>query len=129
MRRFRLFVLEDEAPFCTVSAIHEERGYRAVREALDRTRDVSLLEPDVAIVGVDLQGDRVLHLRHFPQKGVPLQQEDVEAVLEQRRGRWGHPVELAVGPRAQAPSGDTAPTRSACGPFAMALREPEAHAW
>ena len=102
MRRFRLFVLEDEAdvPYYTVSAIHEERGYRTVREALARTRDISLLEPDVQIVDVDLQGDRVLHLRHFPQNGVPLHQEDVEAVLEHRRGLWGHPVELAVGPGA-----------------------------
>jgi stage V sporulation protein R len=100
IRRFRLFVLEDEAetPFYTVTAIHEERGYRAVREALARSRDISLLEPDIQIVDVDLQGDRVLRLRHFSQNGVPLNQQDLEATLQHLRSLWGHPVELAAGP-------------------------------
>jgi spore cortex formation protein SpoVR/YcgB (stage V sporulation) len=97
MRRFRMFVLEDESdrPFCTVSAIHEERGYLAVREALARSRDISLLEPDIQIVDADLKGDRVLRLRHFPQNGVPLNDQDVGATLQHLRRLWGHEVELA----------------------------------
>jgi stage V sporulation protein R len=97
IRRFRMFVLEDESesPFCTVSAIHEERGYLAVREALARSRDISLLEPDIQIVDADLKGDRVLRLRHFPQNGVPLNEQDVEATLQHLRSLWGHQVELA----------------------------------
>ena len=100
IRRFRLFTLADAAedPFYTVTDIHDERGYRAVREALARSRDISLHEPDIRIVDVDLRGDRVLHLRHFPQNGVPLDKPSQEATLQHLRALWGHPVELSVDP-------------------------------
>lgn len=96
IRRFRLFTLKDEAddPFYTVSAIHDERGYRTIREALARSRDISLQEPDIQIVDVDLRGDRVLHLRHYPQDGIPLDKRSREMSLQHLRTLWGHPVEM-----------------------------------
>jgi spore cortex formation protein SpoVR/YcgB (stage V sporulation) len=99
IRRFRLFALEDEAadPFYTVTAIHDEQGYRKVRETLARSRDISLMEPDIQIVDVDIQGDRVLHLRHFPQRGIPLEKPSEEMTLQHLHALWGHPVELAAG--------------------------------
>jgi spore cortex formation protein SpoVR/YcgB (stage V sporulation) len=99
IRRFRLFALEDDAgkPYYTVSAIHDERGYRTVRETLARSRDISLREPDIRIVDVDIEGDRVLHLRHFPQDGIPLDKRSEEMTLRHLRELWGHPVELAAG--------------------------------
>ncbi|WP_306117532.1 MULTISPECIES: SpoVR family protein [unclassified Roseitalea] len=96
MRRLRLFALTDDtnAPFYTVSAIHNERGYRQVREALARSRDISLLEPNIQIVDVDLQGDRVLHLCHLQQDGVPLDKRSETMTLEHMRRLWGYPVEM-----------------------------------
>lgn len=99
MRDLKLFALVDEAedPFYTVSGIHDERGYLTVRDALSRSRDISLREPDIQIVDVDLRGDRVLRLRHMPQNGIPLDEEAKETTLRHLRSLWGHPVELTTG--------------------------------
>lgn len=96
MRDFRLFACTDihEDPWVTVAGIHDERGYRAVRDALARSRDISVREPDIQIVDVDLQGDRVLHLRHFERDGVPLDRTAREATLAHLRHLWGHGVTL-----------------------------------
>ncbi len=94
MRRFRMFSLEDEAaePFYTVSGIHDERGYREVRENMARTRDISISEPDIQVVDVDLLGDRVLHLKHYERDGIPLEPKAREATLAHVQNLWGHPV-------------------------------------
>jgi stage V sporulation protein R len=96
MRDFRLFACTDEAaePWVTVAGIHDERGYLAVREALARSRDISVREPDIQIVDVDLLGDRVLRLKHFERDGVPLDRAAREATLAHLRHLWGHGVAL-----------------------------------
>ncbi len=96
MRNFRFFACTDvsEEAWVTVAGIHDERGYRAVRDALARSRDISVREPDIQIVDVDLQGDRVLHLRHFERDGVPLDRSEREATLMHLRHLWGHGVTL-----------------------------------
>ncbi len=94
IRRFRMFSLDDEAaePFYVVSGIHDERGYRAVREKLARSRDISISDPDIQVVDVDLLRDRVLHLKHFERAGIPLEPAAREATLAHLKSLWGHPV-------------------------------------
>ncbi|HEU0222589.1 MAG TPA: SpoVR family protein [Paracoccaceae bacterium] len=96
MRRFRMFALHDdgEAPYYTVSGIHDERGYLAVRDALAHSYDVSVSEPDIQVVDVDLLGDRQLRLRRFRHRGVPLDGRDRDATLAHLRALWGFDVEL-----------------------------------
>lgn len=96
MRRFRLFALADEAaePFHTVTGIHDERGYQTVRETLARSRDLSISEPEILVVDVDLQGDRVLYLEHVERDGVPLQPDARDATIAHLQNLWGHPVVL-----------------------------------
>jgi spore cortex formation protein SpoVR/YcgB (stage V sporulation) len=93
-RRFRMFALQDEAsePYYTVSGIHDERGYREIREGLARSRDISISEPDIQVVDVDLLGDRVLHLKHYERDGIPLESVTREATLAHVQNLWGHPV-------------------------------------
>ncbi len=96
MRRFRLFSLTDEAddPYYTVSGIHDERGYRLVRDVLAQSFDVSAADPDIQIVDVDMLGDRSLKMRHVRRDGVPLDPAARDSVLSHMRGLWGYDVAL-----------------------------------
>lgn len=92
MRQFRMFALTDESsdPYYTVSGIHDERGYRLVRDAFARSRDVSISEPDIQVVDVDLLGDRVLRLQHNRRHDIPLDSVAMEATLAHLRELWGY---------------------------------------
>ena len=96
MRKFRLFSLADDAKekFYTVSAIHNRRGYRKVRDALARTYDIAVIDPDIQIVDVDLLGDRKLCLKHTMRDGVPLEERDRDMVLAHLKTLWGYDVVL-----------------------------------
>ena len=96
IRKMKLFVLTDdsEAPFYTVSDIHDEHGYKRVREAIARSYDLGILEPDIQVVDVDLRGDRMLRLQHRVRNGVPLAQPSRDQVIEHIRALWGYEVSL-----------------------------------
>jgi spore cortex formation protein SpoVR/YcgB (stage V sporulation) len=96
MREMRLFALEDEAeaPHYAVTAIHDERGYRELREALAATCEPAEAVPDIQVVDVDLQGDRTLRLAHFTRDGRPLDPATREATLAHLRHLWGYDVTL-----------------------------------
>jgi spore cortex formation protein SpoVR/YcgB (stage V sporulation) len=96
MRRFHMFALSDNAgePFFTVDGIHDESGYRMVRDALARSLDISISEPDIQVADVDLLGDRVLRLQHFPHNGVALDQRASEAMIALLRQLWGYEVTI-----------------------------------
>jgi spore cortex formation protein SpoVR/YcgB (stage V sporulation) len=95
-----MFALSDDAAdkFFTVAGIHDERGYHAVRDALARSRDVSISEPDIQIVDVSLLGDRVLHLQHRRRNGIPLDPAASEATLAHLRELWGYDLAMSEGP-------------------------------
>jgi spore cortex formation protein SpoVR/YcgB (stage V sporulation) len=68
MREMRLFAITDDEKRekeLEVSAIHDEAGYRRVREALSRQYDLGSREPNIQVWNVNLRGDRSLTLRHF----------------------------------------------------------------
>ncbi len=96
MRDFRMFGVHDEADdaFFTISAIHDERGYRRIREALAAGYDIGVLEPDIQVTSADLSGDRVLVLTHRMHRGVPLSETAREHVLKHIGRLWGHEVRL-----------------------------------
>ena len=96
IRELRLFVLSDDAEdsHYTVAGIHDERGYRTVRDALARSYDIGVMEPDIQVVDVDLRGDRVLHLQHTVREGVPLAEKSRDEVLAHVRRLWGYEVRL-----------------------------------
>lgn len=96
IRRFRLFQLADDAgtPYCEVAAIHNERGYEAIRSALARSYDIGIIQPDVQVVDVDLLGDRHLKLQHRVRNGVLLEEATRDATLRHVRRLWGYEVSL-----------------------------------
>jgi stage V sporulation protein R len=95
MRRFRLFsVNDDEAESeMEVSAIHDDSGYRHLREALARQYDLNHREPNIQIWSVDTRGDRSLTLRHIRDNNRPLGEGTAE-VLKHVARLWGFRVVL-----------------------------------
>ena len=96
IRQFRLFALTDKErdSHYTVNAIHDERGYRRIRELLAKSYDIGCIEPDIQVVDVDLLGERHLKLQHKVRNGVPLADKGRDAVLSYLRFLWGYEVTL-----------------------------------
>ena len=95
MRDMRLFsIVDDEADSeLEVSAIHDDEGYRRVRESLSHQYDLGSREPNIQVWNVDLRGDRSLTLRHFQHKDRPLN-DTAQEVLKHVARLWGFAVEL-----------------------------------
>ncbi|WP_300449785.1 SpoVR family protein [Accumulibacter sp.] len=105
MRAFRLFsVVDDErATTLEVSAIHDEAGYRSLREAMSRQYDLGSREPNIQVWGVNLRSDRSLILRHTQHDDRPLH-EGAEEVLKHAARLWGFPVHLESVDRSGQPT-------------------------
>jgi stage V sporulation protein R len=76
-----------------VSAIHDEAGYRILREAMSRQYDLGSREPNIQVWSVNLRGDRSLVLRHTQHNERPLD-DHAEEVLKHVARLWGFPVHL-----------------------------------
>jgi stage V sporulation protein R len=94
MRKNKLFAYTDDSrdSHIVVSAIHNEQGYRRVREQMARSYDPAVIDPDIQVVDVDLKGDRVLHLEHTVRKGIGLAEKTRDEVLKHVRVLWGYDV-------------------------------------
>ena len=95
IRDFRLFCLvdDDEDDNLQIGAIHNDEGYRRVRETLARAYALSEREPNIQITGVDVAGDRSLTLRHFQSDRRPLT-ADAKQVVKHLAQLWGFTVRL-----------------------------------
>jgi len=100
MRDMRLFALHDKSadPTLTVSAIHDERGYKRVRREFARGFDIGRTDPNIQVVDAALKGDRKLSLVHYCHRGVPLHEATRTQVLGHIERLWGHEVEFAEQP-------------------------------
>ncbi|WP_428644771.1 SpoVR family protein [Roseibium sp.] len=96
MRRFRMFAISDESrnSYCTVSGIHDTRGYRHLRDVLARNHDISSQEPEIQIIDADLLGDRCLHLQAVRRDGIPLDSSSRDATVKYVERLWGYKVEI-----------------------------------
>lgn len=95
MRDFRLFsILDDEKEDeLEVSAIHNDSGYRRVRQALAAQYDLGSREPNIQVWNVNLRGDRSLTLRHLQHHDRPLD-DSAQEVLKHVARLWGFGVNL-----------------------------------
>ena len=96
MRDFRLFAVrdddrEDEAE---VLAVHDYIGYEQVRDRLAYSHNISAHMPQVYAAEYDFRGDRSLTLHHHRQNRKPLDQKDMQKVLNYMEYLWQHPVHL-----------------------------------
>jgi stage V sporulation protein R len=95
MREFRLFAIKDDSqdPELEVSAIHDDIGYRHLREALAKQYDLGSREPNIQVWSVNLRGDRSLTLRHTQHNDRPLN-DNAQEVLKHVMRLWGFGVHL-----------------------------------
>ena len=95
MRDLRLFSVldDDQQDSLQVSAIHDDSGYRHLRETLAAQYNLGNREPNVQIWSVDRRGDRSLTLRHSRHDRRPLG-ESSQAVLKHLHRLWGFDIHL-----------------------------------
>jgi stage V sporulation protein R len=95
MRELRLFSITDDEndDELEVSAIHDDAGYKRVREALSRQYDLGSREPNIQVWNVNVRGDRALTLRHTQHNSRPLD-DSAREVLRHVARLWGFPVHL-----------------------------------
>jgi len=95
IRDFHLFCLidDEDLPNLRIGPIHNDEGYRQVRETLARQYSLAEREPNIQIVNVDVGGDRSMTLRHFRQDRRPLAPM-YKNVLRHLAYLWGFTVRL-----------------------------------
>ncbi|MEO1711572.1 MAG: SpoVR family protein, partial [Pseudomonadota bacterium] len=96
LREFRLFQLHERAdsPFLQVDAIHDEAGFRAVRQKLASQYDASARDPAIEVVSADLSGTRRLNLFHRVRDGVLLDKSECDRTLLHVAHLWGYRVKM-----------------------------------
>ena len=96
IREMKLFQIADDDTEDTiaVAAIHDEMGYRRVREALAAQYNLSNVEPNIQAYEVDLSGDRSLTLRHIQHQRIPLADDDAREVVKHLHHLWRFDVRL-----------------------------------
>mgnify|MGYP000754524593 CR=1 FL=1 len=95
MRDFKLFHIHDNTAnnFIEVSAIHDSKGYRQIRNTLSNQYNLSNLEANIQIISADVEGDRSLTLRYTPHQGVPLA-DSKDEVLKHLHYLWQFDVRM-----------------------------------
>ena len=96
MRDMRLFSIDDNEinPYLEIDAIHDESGYRQLRENLAAQYNLGNREPNIQVYNVDLRGDRSLTLRHYVHRGRPLEKESTTEIIKHLHRLWGFDVKL-----------------------------------
>jgi stage V sporulation protein R len=95
IRDFKLFAMvdDDSDDKLEVSAIHDEAGYRAVRQQLADHYNLGNREPNIQVYAVDVFGDRSLTLRHYMHDRRPLGETTPEMLRHIAR-LWGYTVRI-----------------------------------
>jgi stage V sporulation protein R len=95
IRDFKLFSILDKESnnFLSVSSIHDDPGYKDIRQTLSQQYNLSSIEPNIQVTNVDLRGDRTLTLSYIPYNSIPLAESKTE-VMKHLHRLWGFNVNL-----------------------------------
>jgi spore cortex formation protein SpoVR/YcgB (stage V sporulation) len=95
IRDLKLFAMvdDDRDDKLEVSAIHDDAGYRAVRQRLAEHYNLGNREPNIQVYQVDVFGDRSLTLRHYMHDRRPLGESTPEMLRHVAR-LWGYAVRI-----------------------------------
>ncbi|WP_310447015.1 SpoVR family protein [Thiobacillus sp.] len=95
IRDLKLFALvdDDNEDKLEVTAIHDDAGYRAVRQLLADQYNLGNREPNIQAYQVDVFGDRSLTLRHYMHDRRPLG-ESAPEMLRHLARLWGYTVRI-----------------------------------
>lgn len=95
MRDFKLFHIHDDEQndYVEIAAIHNEKGYKKIRESLSNQYNLSNLEVNIQVIDANIAGDRSLTLRHTPHQGIPLG-DSTNEVLKHLHYLWQFDIKL-----------------------------------
>lgn len=95
IRDMKLFALvdDDREDKLEVTAIHDDAGYRTVRQQLADQYNLGNREPNIQVYEVDVFGDRSLTLRHYMHDRRPLGESTPEMLRHVAR-LWGYTVKI-----------------------------------
>ena len=95
IRELKLFSIvdDDREAHIEVGAIHDEQGYRAVRQALAEHYNLGSREPNIQVYSVNLRGDRSMTLHHSRHDRKPLD-DSAQEMLRHLHRLWGFEVRL-----------------------------------
>ena len=95
IRDLKLFALvdDDREDKLEVTAIHDDAGYRTVRQLLAEQYNLGNREPNIQVYEVDVFGDRSLTLRHYMHDRRPLGESTPEMLRHVAR-LWGYTVRI-----------------------------------
>tara|TARA_R110002020_G_scaffold142060_2_gene313970 strand:- start:6747 stop:8300 length:1554 start_codon:yes stop_codon:yes gene_type:complete len=95
IRDMKLFAIADDErdDHLEVAAIHDDSGYRAVRQHLAAQYNLGNREPNIQVWEVDRRGDRSLTLHHQRHDGKPLG-ESTGDMLKHLHRLWGFDIHL-----------------------------------
>ena len=95
IRDFHFFSIldDDKKDKLAISAIHDEAGYRYIREQLAGQYNLGNREPNIQVWSVDTHGGRALTLRHNQYMRRPLNNQ-ADEVLKHVARLWGFDVLL-----------------------------------
>jgi len=90
---FRLYTAEKMDTYI-VTDIHDQTGFKDIRNTLASQYEVGAMIPDIQIVDSNMMGNRKLELVHNSYKGSKLYAKDVDDVLFSIKMLWGYNVEI-----------------------------------
>ena len=95
IRELKLFAMvdDDREDKLEVTAIHDDAGYREVRQQLADQYNLGNREPNIQVYEVDVFGDRSLTLRHYMHDRRPLG-ESTPDMLRHVARLWGYTVRI-----------------------------------
>ena len=95
IRDLKLFAMvdDDREDKLEVTAIHNDAGYRTVRQLLAEHYNLGNREPNIQVYEVDVFGDRSLTLRHYMHDRRPLGESTPEMLRHVAR-LWGYTVRI-----------------------------------
>lgn len=96
IRELKFFsILDDDSKSkLEITAIHDEKGYRAIRQILADQYNLGSREPDIQVYKANRRGDRSLVLRHTRYNRQPLHEKAADEVLKHLARLWGFNVYL-----------------------------------
>ncbi|TCJ16356.1 SpoVR family protein [Parasulfuritortus cantonensis] len=95
IREFKLFAVvdDDKREKLEIAAIHDDAGYRQVRQLLSEQYNLGNREPNIQVYDVNVYGDRSLTLRHYMHDRRPLGDSTKEMLRHVAR-LWGYIVRI-----------------------------------
>lgn len=96
IRDFKMFALHDDErdEMYEIAAIHNDQGYRRVRESLSNQYNIGYQIPDIQVTSVDKWGDRSMTLTHFMNDLRPLEHKMAIETLNYISYLWDYDVHL-----------------------------------